>query len=110
MKITIEAMNAAIDSNEAAKIEAAAKLATDTTMNAVTVVSSLIAKRNGKIEAYAYCLRCLENDMTVAEIEREMLYSALRSDDTWSGRGNDLKRDWADAYREAIEDMFRYNR
>lgn len=63
-----------------------------------------IAGLEGELEVIHLLNRLEANDAPVAVATRALLNEALRgAQDTWSGRGNDVKRAFADGRRDAVD-------
>lgn len=75
----------------------------------ITRKGGFIAEKEGALQV-AYLLARVEENAGEAgpsyeDLSRVLLVEAVRSpQDTWSGRGNDVKRAFADGRRDAIDD------
>lgn len=64
-----------------------------------------IAEKEGALEVAHLVQYAEANEVSKDALTRMLLREAVRSaDDTWSGRGNDVKRAFADGRRDAIDD------
>lgn len=82
-------------------------LAEDTYLSAehIARTANQIAEKEGALEV-AHLLKHAEaNEVSKDTLARMLLREAVRpADDTWSGRGNDVRRAFADGRRNAIDD------
>ena len=64
-----------------------------------------IAEKEGALEVAHLVKHAEDNGASPETLTRMLLREAVRSaDDTWSGRGGDVARSFADGRREAIDD------
>ena len=82
-------------------------LAEDTYLPAehIAKTANRIAEKEGALEVAHLLTHAEVNEVPKETLARMLLREAVRStDDTWSGRGNDVKRAFADGRRDAIDD------
>lgn len=82
-------------------------LAEDTYLPAehIAKATNRIAEKEGALEVAHLVKHAEANEASTETLTRMLLREAVRSaDDTWSGRGNDVRRAFADGRRNAIDD------
>ena len=71
----------------------------------IAKVANEIAEREGALQVACLALRLEEKGASKEQTALALLREAVRgSDDTWSGRTNDVKRAFADGRRDALDD------
>ena len=71
----------------------------------IASIANQIAENEGALQVLILRLRLEEKGAEKDQVALALLKESVRgSDDTWSGRTNDVKRAFADGRREAIDD------
>lgn len=71
----------------------------------IAKIANEIAEREGALQVACLVLRLDEKGASKEQAALALLREAVRgSDDTWSGRTNDVKRAFADGRRDALDD------
>lgn len=119
LKVEIRVQKTAEEAEDA--LEAARKalltMVTEAVENTGGVRATRIADRledvaiaEGAYEFWLTAAAMLDQGHGLTEIIDHGVDYAIRSDDTWSGRGNDTRRSVADGYRKAFERFYQWAR
>lgn len=85
------------------------KLASGVGIEAMTHELASLAHSEGAARVFQAAADMLAEGQDIEVVYTRLVYQfLLRTDDTWSGRGNDLRRATADGHRDALSDLQRY--